>query len=304
MPSIPDDLSKSGEQSHQPLREPREEELDHTLVPFKSADIRAAILEEALKSETPFKRITPEKFEEKLEVLLQGNIPDHLRVGLGILSGIFANDASVINSINEKDGAQMLVQLLVGYVEQNGEELDKVASMHPTLNEDMGAFIIEYQVNGKPEVLRNLYLAQLAHFAFHMIYYGYEPQDKVELDHDSPHQSFIDLTRNASIVTASLFGKSIANIQYYRIQQRDTRDPLSPLSITEEIVPVPVGTEIGEAFDLSSGSLEDGDYVKRTTFSNSRILAAKKTPISRYEEVSLESQTTNLSRSFVGRLKE
>src|SRR5262245_24741636 len=87
------------ENTLRPLNESRERQIDHTLMGTND-EVRQAVVGQVFAPDETFNRITPEAFEDSLQEMLRGNIPDHLRIGLGILSGILASSEGVIESID------------------------------------------------------------------------------------------------------------------------------------------------------------------------------------------------------------
>jgi len=247
-------------------------------------------------------RITPSTFFKRLQLMLQEPLEAHLQVGVGLLASIVESHPDLIRKINEKDGPQVLVQAFVNYLNENFDHVcQELLSTNNKLKDDIDNFVHLYTVEiemGSPQEMTTLYLAQLIHFAFHMLYYDYRPVNNVSLPEGTAEKSCILLTRSASIITGSQISKDMIHAHYLRITKRDLKEASSPISIFEGV--------IGDIKNNSSERviIENGSIGGFRDFSPSRIMAVKDGLISPHEMGDMEECTTSLTSTCSVRMRE
>lgn len=271
--------------------------LDNTLLGARANKVRREISDQAVPDPKKPDRIDQETFIRRLRGLLQHQNNPHLNTGLGFLAGIVDRNPNVIREINEKDGVQILVTILIGYIEEHYEEItQELLPNNPELKTDIDNFVESYKDKGSPKELTTLYLAQLTHFAFHIIYYGYEPVENVHLKEGSPHLSCILLTRRSSIITATRIAPLCISAQYLRIAKRNDPNATSPIEIHAGDILKDIETRRSAFLDLDPYEVRSKTQRYRS-FSNNRICAVKKDLISEHEAADMTEGTTSLTAS-------
>jgi len=307
----PDDGSDDLRRTHDP-DVPLTDGVDNTLAGYRQ-EVRDQAQDCSGGDPKKPDRITPSTFFKRLQLLLQEPLEPHLKAGVGLLASIVESHPDLIRKINEKDGPQVLVQAFVNYLNEHYTKVcQELLTAEGPLKSDIELFVKDYvdkKKMGTRQEMTTLYLAQLTHMAFHILYYNYKPVMSVSIPDNyrpvrnasapnSTAKSCILLTRFGSIITGSQFAEDMLHAHYLRITKRDDKEANSPISIFEGVVRKMINHTSAR---LNVEPWRIGNY---QDFSATRILAIKDGMISQREMGEMTECTTSLTSSCTSRMRD
>jgi len=288
---------------------PQDPNLDHSLVQVhhETRGLTASVCEAPL--------MTADDFELRThEFLAKDPNPSPLRFGLSVLAGIQVRYPEKLvgqHALDQLDGPKAIISVLHGYVSEHFNELHE--HINPAEDEEtiwkkafLGFFSHhKHQLShGTPEEhqahqreLKIAYMTQLAHIAFHIIYYGYEPIPHTQVT-PSSGTSAISMSQYGSIITGTA-GKTDVRCEYHRLNIRDEdRNPNRHLKVHSSFLPHlslhPHQRTLGPIGGYGSVS-SDGS---KSGFSPPLIIAVKNGRISHSETTALSTSQVSVSATL------
>lgn len=297
------------EESFEAAELPQDPSLDHSLVRVhhETRGLTASVCEAPL--------MTPEEFEQRThELLAKDSEPSALRFGLGVLAGIQVRYPDKLvgqQALDQLDGPKAIISVLHGYVSEHFDELHK--HINPSENEETTWKIAfngffshnKHQLShGTPEEhaahqreLKIAYMTQLAHIAFHIIYYDYKPVDHTQITPTSG-MSAISMSQFGSIITGTA-GQNDVRCEYHRLNIRDEdRDPNRHLIIHSSFLPHLSLHPHQRTFGPIGGYGSVSNDGTKSGFSPPLIIAIKKGPISHSETTALSTSQVSVSATL------
>jgi len=267
-----------------------------------TSQVRKALRESASMSQKPKEKITEKEFLSRIEVLLHRSHNPHLKFGLGILAGITESNPGKLRELDHLDGSQTIISVLCNYVTEHLEELlSQIQSNDSLLRTDLSHFVsTEKHQHADPELLTIMYITQLAHIAFHIAYYNYQPVETVDITPWTGYKSAMIMTQFGSVIMVSQAGEeaNLLTAEYHRLSIRDENNGDRPLTIASGRVPF-LRTQTQLSIDFGKNHLLKTHPHNRKgyhSFSVNRIIAVGDKEITRDQSTRLTESQTSVSQ--------